>query len=191
MAKHVFITVSHAGCPEAYEPRECDRRALEAARAFDTALSPSFQVHFFANTTILRENCDLNRARCGDNRHYYFGTIPEMHLQVAEAVRRVGPRDIAFLLDVHSFPDSASFGGTDANVVFLEAPSPWSARIKGSLTSYDWTTASAVNHFLTYMRAMRVPALLVEIREDTRVYPRDALLQDVDRIARVLSETEK
>lgn len=125
----LIITVPHAACGKREEHGEehgiriCDEKALEAARmlysfARDLEEGNTLNGHtpshilYFENTSILREEHDLNRWNGRSN-----GFRPDLD-SLLKQIQNSGRN--ALLIDVHSFPRDAEFG-TSYEIVLMSS----------------------------------------------------------------------
>ena len=119
----VIITVPHASCPRAFVPQHpCDTGAEGAARMLQEHLAPEVQV--FLNVARIHRvpelgGIDMNRPESRNTpfRQEILGDIQRAHAQGHEA----------WVVDVHSFPPAASFGGIeifpgDPDIALLDVP---------------------------------------------------------------------
>jgi hypothetical protein len=190
MRSVILITVPHAGCAaveNVLAPRQCDRRALEAALLIHDRLAEivdqdEFEVVMFPNTTILRELCDLNRF-------YHCDLYPNIQTQVTEYMAKYADtKRVVMNLDVHSFPQEAhinlrenqhfytlvlnrSVTARHMNILsnFFRQQQ---TKIGGPLTVFE---ASDLNYFLVYFEHKGIYSLLVEFEEDQISYSRERL----------------
>jgi predicted N-formylglutamate amidohydrolase len=182
----VIVTAPHSVCYSRVN-RDCDRRALEAARIivdhFRSMALPA-NVHFY-ESTYPRARVDLNRIE-GALTDWTQAFERDVRSAVASGRRVV-------LLDIHSFPDdSEHFRGIDGaspELTLLDVePSPHAQLLANIKRAADFEhvhrfEASRVDYLL--YRALElnaVDALLFEFNEDETKTP----VQKINAVAHVL-----
>jgi phosphatidylserine decarboxylase len=189
----IAITAPHAYCaPNDEEGHHwCDFLATKAAERLANAFSGSSKIF---QTSINREECDLNRPTCQPTSFSKEGgdKAQKWHQEIFDWINENKSK---WLLDIHSFPPhSGSFDNGDHEVVllfhlplrastqefvqFLKKRGVDIQMIQGSQTGY--ASNAIVNEALENCPSL-VDALLLEFREDLST-------QRLDEISNIISQ---